>query len=110
METSFNNIVYSTDKNFQYNIEDTEMDTLPNDQQKLVIYLDTKIKGGKIATIIKGFIGKSEDGESLSKKCKIHCGTGGSFKENIIIIQGNHTEKIFQFLKKMGYKDSRIKK
>jgi len=100
--------VFSTDPNFNFNKEEEEdQDTLPPDQQVLRIKLDTKIKGGKTATIIDGFIGKEADLEELAKKIKNHCGTGGSVKNVIAIIQGDNREKILLWLTKNGYKNTK---
>jgi translation initiation factor 1 len=42
--------------------------------------------------------------KKLAKRLKQVCGSGGTIKENIIEIQGEHREKIAEELKKMGYK------
>jgi translation initiation factor 1 len=41
--------------------------------------------------------------ETLGKKLKNFCGTGGSAKDGLIIIQGDNRDKIVQWLKKEGY-------
>jgi translation initiation factor 1 len=42
--------------------------------------------------------------KSLAKQLKQVCGTGGTFKDGIIEIQGEHRERIAEALKKLGYK------
>ena len=97
-------IVYSTNSNFKFDDEDNdEVETLAPEKQKLTISIDSKKRAGKTVTLIKGFIGKEEDMESLSKKIKTCCGTGGSAKEGEIIIQGNFKDKIFIFLSNLKY-------
>ncbi|HEY1871102.1 MAG TPA: translation initiation factor [Chitinophagaceae bacterium] len=95
--------VYSTNPNFHFEGKNGNVETLPASQQKLKIRLDTKHRAGKAVTLIEGFIGKEEDLESLGKKLKTFCGTGGSAKDREIIIQGDQRDKILQYLKSNGY-------
>jgi len=50
---------------------------------------------------------KEKEIEKLAKELKSFCGTGGSAKDNEIIIQGDQRERILQWLLKNGYKNSR---
>lgn len=99
--------VYSTDPNFQFQSGQDSNETLLPAQQQLRIRLETKHRGGKAVTLITGFIGKEEDIEDLGKKLKSFCGTGGSAKDNEIIIQGDQREKVMQWLLKNGYRNSK---
>ncbi len=101
--SSFSGIVYSTDPNFKIEEEKTDVETLATAQQPLRIKLDTKHRGGKAVTLITGFEGKAEDCEELGKKLKTVCGTGGSVKDNEIIVQGDNRDKVLQWLLKNGY-------
>lgn len=99
------NVVYSTNPNFRYETEsDAEEDTLPPAQQNLKIMLDKKARAGKQVTLIAGFIGKTDDLEALSKNLKNLCGSGGSAKDGEILIQGDHRDKVLNFLVSKGYK------
>jgi len=102
-----NGFVYSTDPNFKLEEDNDLQETLPANQQKLRIRLETKHRGGKTATLIAGFIGKDEDLQLLGKQLKNHCGTGGSAKDNEIIIQGDQREKIVKYLLNAGYKQTK---
>ena len=98
------NIVYSTNPDFQFQFEEEEqIDTLPNNQQKLYISIDRKQRAGKEVTIVEGFIGTEEDLKDLGKLLKSKCGVGGTVKDNEILIQGNFRDKIFDLLVKEGY-------
>lgn len=103
-----NGFVFSTDPNFRFEQEPEEVaETLQPAVQKLKIRLDTKQRAGKAVTLVENFIGKEDDLEELGKKLKNFCGTGGSVKDQQIIIQGDQREKVLQWLIKNGYKNSK---
>ena len=101
-------LVYSTDPNFKLEVKIMEeQDTLPVSEQRLRIRLDTKHRAGKAVTLVEGFTGNRSEREDLGKKLKTFCGTGGTVKENEIIIQGDNRDKVLQWLRKNGYSSSK---
>ena len=96
-------LVYSTDPSFKLDEITDDIITLPAAQQNLKIRLDAKQRAGKTVTLIQGFEGKEDDLEELGKKLKSYCGTGGSVKENEIIVQGDNRDKIVSWLLKQGF-------
>jgi translation initiation factor 1 len=99
--------VYSTDPGFSFKQEEENIETLLPSKQILRIRLDIKHRGGKVVTLIQGFIGKENDLEVLCKKLKSFCGTGGSVKDGEIIIQGDQRDKVLQWLVKNAYTNSK---
>jgi len=100
-----NGFVFSTDPNFSFENESSGVkETLPPARQRLRIVLDTRHRAGKTVTAIVGFTGRTEDLESLSKKIKTHCGSGGAVKDGEILIQGDQREKVKKWLLGEGYK------
>ena len=98
------NIVYSTNPDFQYSTDEIEEnETLPKQQQKLRVSIEKNHRGGKTVTIVRNFIGTSDDMKELGKLLKTRCGVGGSVKDGEILIQGEFKEKIIDILKKEGY-------
>ena len=102
-------IVFSTNPDYEYEYDDElKEETLDPSEQKLKIHLEKKHRGGKIVSIVKGFVGTSEDLSTLGKLLKTKCGTGGSAKDGEIIIQGDCRDKIMAILEKEGYKYKRV--
>jgi len=109
-QQKFQNVVYSTNPNFNYEMEQTnDIQTLPPQQQRLYVSIDRKQRAGKEVTLVEGFVGAEEDLKDLGKLLKSKCGVGGSVKDNEILIQGNFKQKIFELLIKEGYSQTKQK-
>ncbi len=94
-------IVYSTNPGFTS--EDNADVTAPSPhRQNLRIHLDRR-GGGKIVTVVRGYIGNIQDINALGKELKKKCGVGGSVKNNEILIQGNVREKVLKILIEKGF-------
>jgi translation initiation factor 1 len=101
-------LVYSTDPNYLPPINEEPIETLSIAEQPLRVILETKHRAGKTVTIVYGFVGGEEDMNVLGKALKNHCGTGGSVKDGEIIVQGDHRQKVFQYLKQKGYNKAKL--
>ena len=98
-------VIYSTNPDYQYSAKPLQGTvTLPPAQQDLRVSLDKKNKGGKIVTLITGFLGLESDLEKLGKELKSKCGVGGTAKDAEILIQGDHRDRIVKILSEAGYK------
>ena len=93
-------LVYSTNKNLGTELEPA---TLPPPQQDLRIHLD-RLKGNKEVTRIVGFVGKPGDLDDLGRALKSKCGVGGNTKDGVILLQGDHRDKVLAYLTGKGYK------
>lgn len=96
-------IVYSTDPGFRAQEEQIPEVTSPPGQQKLRVRLDTRQRAGKAVTLVEGFAGVATDLDQLGRQLRTFCGTGGSVKDGLIIIQGDQRDKITQWLLDKGY-------
>ena len=99
--------VYSTDPGFKFEAGDDITHTLPNGQQKLRVRLDSKQRGGKVVTLVEGFVGTPDDLQTLGKQLKNYCGTGGAAKDGEILVQGDQRDKVMQWLQKNGYSSAK---
>jgi len=99
--------VFSTNDDFELENETVEETLAPNEQQ-LEAHFSNKGRGGKVVTVIKGFVGTEDDLKALGKLLKVKCGVGGSVKDGEIIIQGNYRDKIVQILEKEKYNVKRV--
>ena len=96
--------VFSTNSDFQYTPDEEEqVEDLPDNQQPLKIWIDRKKRRGKEVTLITGFEGSEESLKDLAKALKTKCGVGGAVKEGEILLQGNHRDKVLQYLLDKGY-------
>ena len=100
-------VVFSTNPDFQYETDKEEQaTTLAPERQNLKIWLD-RLKGGRVATVVRGFVGSTDDLAALGKELKKSCGVGGTAKDGEIIIQGDHRDRVVELLTKSGYRCKR---
>ena len=78
--------------------------SLPPQQQTVYLHRESSGRAGKAVTLVKKLILSEEALKALAKKLKQECGTGGTVKDGVIEIQGEHREKIADILQKLGYK------
>jgi translation initiation factor 1 len=65
---------------------------------------ESKGRGGKTVTVITGVPLGDDALRSLAGELKRRCGTGGTVKDGIIEIQGDHRELLLTELAAKGYK------
>lgn len=102
------NIVYSTNPDFNYQLdEEEEQATVDPKQQKLRVNIEKKGRGGKTVTVISGFIGPKDDLKELGRLLKTKCGVGGAVKDGEILIQGEFKQRIIDLLKAEGFSQTK---
>lgn len=71
------------------------------------IMRDRKHRGGKTVTVITGVPANHNEIAALAQQLKKLCGSGGTVKDGVIEIQGDHCDKVQAKLTEMGYKVKR---
>ena len=82
-------------------------ETIAKENQTIVIRLE-KRKFGKLDTIVEGIDGKDIDIKDLSKQLKSKLACGGTVKNGIIELQGDHKQKVRSFLVDLGFAPNTI--
>lgn len=95
-------IMYSTNPDFVFDSERNEEKTPVKAKQQLRVWLDRK-GGGKVVTRVSEFTGNMFDLASLKKELQTVCVSGGTAKDGEILLQGDHRDKVVDFLLKAGY-------
>ena len=80
---------------------------ISKDQQRIKIRMETR-EWGKPTTIIIGISEKDQDLGLLAKKLKTFCACGGTAKNNSIILQGDHRDKVRNILVDLGFPEDNI--
>lgn len=97
-------VVFSTNPDYKYQTEhQPETESLAPERQNLRVWLD-RLKGGRVATVVRGYVGSDEELATLGKELKKSCGVGGTTKDGEIIIQGDHRDRVIELLTKSGYR------
>lgn len=67
----------------------------------------SKGRGGKTVTLVKGLALDPVALAALGKQLRTACGSGGTLKDGVLEVQGDHVERILDELGKQGYKAKR---
>ena len=66
------------------------------------VSLDTKGRKGKGVTLVRGVPLAADALTALAKQLKANCGSGGTVKDGVIEIQGDHRDTVVTALQKQG--------
>jgi translation initiation factor 1 len=68
---------------------------------------ETKGRGGKAVTVVKGLPLDAEALAALGKRLRNACGSGGTAKDGVLEVQGDHAERVVTWLVAEGFKAKR---
>ena len=64
---------------------------------------ESKGRGGKVVTLVKGLALDDVALQAWCKQLKAACGSGGTVKDGVIEVQGDHCERVAQSLRNAGH-------
>lgn len=64
---------------------------------------ETKGRGGKAVTVVRGLPLPADALAALGKRLRNACGAGGTLKDGVLEVQGDHAERIVELLKAEGF-------
>ena len=64
---------------------------------------ETKGRGGKAVTLVRGLVLDPVALAALGKQLKAACGSGGTVKDGVVEIQGEHRDRVVQALQAQGF-------
>ena len=70
---------------------------------KVRVSRETKGRGGKTMTLVRGVPLDTLALLELGKQLRTSCGTGGTVKDGVIELQGDHCERVIERLKGLGW-------
>ena len=68
---------------------------------------ETKGRGGKAVTVVRGAPVEAAALLKLGQDLKAACGSGGTVKDGVIEVQGDHVAKVLALLEQRGFKAKR---
>lgn len=68
---------------------------------------ESKGRGGKTVTLVRGLPLDAAALAALGKRLRNACGTGGTAKDGVLELQGDHAERVVELLKAEGYANVR---
>jgi translation initiation factor 1 len=67
------------------------------------VWRETKGRAGKGVTLVKGLALEPVALAALGKQLKTACGSGGTVKDGVIEVQGDHAQRVVEHLQKQGF-------
>ena len=68
---------------------------------------ETKGRGGKAVTLVRGLALDADQLGAIGKRLRAACGAGGTVKDGVLEVQGDHAERVVNWLEAEGWKVKR---
>ena len=97
-------VVYSTDDGDLRKAPDRGLRERRADGERVKVRREVAGRRGKAVTTVSGVPVDDAGLKELAGKLKKRCGVGGSVKQGVIEIQGDHRDVVIQMLEAEGYR------
>jgi translation initiation factor 1 len=77
--------------------------TVPAGDGTVRVSRETKGRGGKAVTVVRGVPLAPDALQALGKRLRTGCGSGGTAKDGALEIQGDHVERVMALLRTEGF-------
>ncbi|HSQ71478.1 MAG TPA: translation initiation factor Sui1 [Rubrivivax sp.] len=77
--------------------------TLPRGDGIVRVSRETHGRGGKAVTVVRGVAGDAAALAALGKRLRTACGSGGTVRNGVLEVQGDHRDRIVELLAREGY-------
>jgi translation initiation factor 1 len=64
---------------------------------------ETQGRGGKAVTVVRGVDGDADTLAALGRRLRAACGSGGTVKDGVLEVQGDHRDRVVALLTQAGY-------
>jgi translation initiation factor 1 len=68
---------------------------------------ETQGRGGKAVTVVRGVCGDAAALAALGKRLRTACGSGGTVKDGVLEVQGDHRDRVIELLTQAGHEVKR---
>jgi translation initiation factor 1 len=76
--------------------------------QPVIVGIERKGRGGKTVSVVTGVMSHEAGRQALLKLLKNKLGTGGTVKDDVLEIQGDHRDQLVVLLIGLGYKAKKL--
>jgi translation initiation factor 1 len=78
--------------------------TRPLGDGQVRVSRDSKGRGGKTVTVVRGLPLPAAELAALGKQMRSACGSGGTVKDGVVEVQGDHRDRLLAWLVERGFK------
>jgi translation initiation factor 1 len=75
----------------------------PRGDGRVRVSRETGSRGGKTVTVVRGLALDDAAIAALAKQLRAACGSGGTVKDGVVEVQGDHVQRVLNWLQAQGH-------